>query len=104
MLSDSGRKKITHYLPRLTPDDWLFVAPEFAGLETSAHKVVVAAARAGRRNTALAVIAMAMHITGYVPVEALQAAARLGQRAQVAEENLRAIEIGVSSALQASET
>jgi 2-oxoglutarate/2-oxoacid ferredoxin oxidoreductase subunit beta len=104
VLSESGRNKITHYLSCLTPDDWLFVAPEFAGLETSAHKVVVAAARAGRRNSALAVMATAMQVTGYVPVEALQAAARLGQRAQVAEENLRAIEIGVASARPASET
>jgi Pyruvate/2-oxoacid:ferredoxin oxidoreductase gamma subunit len=36
-------------------------------------------------------------------VEALQAAARLGQRAEVAEENLRAIEMGVASAQQTSE-
>jgi 2-oxoglutarate ferredoxin oxidoreductase subunit beta len=98
VLSDSGRKKITHYLPRLTPDDWLFVTPDFAGLETSAHKVTVDATRAGRKNTALAVMAAAMQVTGYVPVEALQAAARLGQRTEVTEENLHAIALGVAAA------
>jgi Pyruvate/2-oxoacid:ferredoxin oxidoreductase gamma subunit len=90
-------------LSRLTPDDWLFVAPEFAELETEARKLVVDAARAGRRNAALAVMAAAVCITGYVPVEALQAAARLGQRAEVASENLRAIEIGVAWARQTGE-
>ena len=103
VLSESGCKKITHYLPRLTPEDWLFVVPEFAELETKARKLVVNPARAGRKNTALAVMAAAMHITGYVPVEALQAAARLDRRAEVTGENLRAIEIGVASAQQASE-
>lgn len=102
VLSDSGYKKVTHYLSRLTPDDWLFVVPEFADLQTGARKWVVEAARAGRRNSALAVMAAAMQVTGYVPVEALQAAARLSQRAGVAEENLRAIEIGVALARQAS--
>ena len=102
VLSDSGRKKITHYLPRQTPDDWLFVAPEFAGLETSARKVMVDTARAGRRNSALAVIAAAMQVTGYVPIEALQAAARLGQHTEVAQENLKAIEMGVASVHPAS--
>jgi Pyruvate/2-oxoacid:ferredoxin oxidoreductase gamma subunit len=104
VLSESGYKKTTHYLSRLTPDDWLLVAPEFSALETSARKVTVDTTRAGRRNTALAMVASAMHITGYVPVEALQTAARQGQRTEVAEENLRAIEIGVASARQASET
>jgi Pyruvate/2-oxoacid:ferredoxin oxidoreductase gamma subunit len=43
-------------------------------------------------------MAAAMQVTGYVPIEALQAAARLNQRADVADENLRAIEIGVDAA------
>jgi Pyruvate/2-oxoacid:ferredoxin oxidoreductase gamma subunit len=102
VLSDSGYKKVSHYLSRLTPDGWLFVVPEFAGLQTGAHKWVVEAARAGRRNSALVVMAAAMQVTGYVPVEALQAAARLGQRPDVAQENLKAIEMGVASARPAS--
>jgi len=98
VLSDSGYKKVTHYLSRLTPDDWVFVVPEFAGLETPARKMVVDVARAGRRNAALAVLAAAMQVTGYVPVEALQAAARLNPRVDVAEENLRAIALGAETA------
>jgi Pyruvate/2-oxoacid:ferredoxin oxidoreductase gamma subunit len=98
VLSDSGYKKVTHYLSRLTPDDWVFVVPEFASLETPARKRVVDVARAGRRNAALAVIAAAMQVTGYVPVEALQAAARLNPRVDVAEENLRAIALGAETA------
>jgi 2-oxoglutarate ferredoxin oxidoreductase subunit beta len=103
VLSAAGHKRVAHYLSRLTPGDWLFVAPEFARLETKARKLVVDVARAGRRNTALAVMAAAVRITGYVPVEALQAAARLDQRVEVASENLRAIEIGIAWARQTSE-
>jgi pyruvate/2-oxoacid:ferredoxin oxidoreductase beta subunit len=97
VLSENGYHKVTHYLPRLTPDDWLFVVPEFAGVETAARQVVLDIARAGRRNAALAVIAAAVQMTGYLPVEALQEAARIGQRAELAEENLQAIAIGVEA-------
>ncbi len=98
VLSENGYKKVTHYLSRLTPSDWLLVTPEFAGVHTAARKLVVDTSRAGRRNAALAMMAAAMQVTGHVPIEALQAAARLDQRAGVADENLRAIEIGVEAA------
>jgi pyruvate/2-oxoacid:ferredoxin oxidoreductase beta subunit len=98
VLSESGYKKVMHYLSRLAASDWLLVTPEFAGVNTAARKLVVDPSRAGRRNSALAMMAAAMQVTGYVPIEALQAAARLNQRADVADENLRAIEIGVDAA------
>jgi Pyruvate/2-oxoacid:ferredoxin oxidoreductase gamma subunit len=98
VLSESGYKKVTHYLSRLTASDWLLVTPEFAGVHTAARRLVVELGRAGRRNAALAMMAAALQVTGYVPIEALQAAARLNQRADVADENLRAIEIGVEAA------
>ncbi len=98
VLSESGYKKVTHYVSRLTASDWLLVTPEFAGVNTAARRLVVELGRAGRRSAALAMMAAAMQVTGYVPIEALQAAARLNQRADVADENLRAIEIGVEAA------
>jgi Pyruvate/2-oxoacid:ferredoxin oxidoreductase gamma subunit len=98
VLSENGYKKVTHYLSRLTPSDWLLVTPEFAGVNTAARKLVVDTSRAGRRNAALAMMAAAMQVTGHVPIEALQAAARFERRADVADENLRAIEIGVEAA------
>jgi len=106
VLSDNGYKKVTHYLPHLTPETWLFVTPDVAaaGIETPARKVVVDASRAGRRNTALAVIAAAMRTTGYLPIEALEEAARQGQRAEVAEENLQAIALGVTASSAMLET
>jgi pyruvate/2-oxoacid:ferredoxin oxidoreductase beta subunit len=98
VLSQSGYKQVTHYLPRLTSNDWLFVVPEFAGIESAARKTVIDAARAGRRNAALAIIAAAMQITGWLPKEALVEAIQLGQRAELAEENLQAIEVGAELA------
>ena len=98
VLSENGYRKVTHYLSRLTPSDWLLVTPEFAGVNTAARKLVVDTSRAGRRNAALAMMAAAMQVTGHVPIEALQAAARLNRRAGVADENLRAIEVGVEGA------
>ena len=97
VLSENGYKKVLHYLPHLTLDDWLFITPEFSGLETSARQAIVDISRAGRKNVALAVLAAAMQATGWLPVEALEEAARQGQRAEVAEENLQAIARGIAA-------
>jgi 2-oxoglutarate ferredoxin oxidoreductase subunit beta len=97
VLSENGYKKVAHYLRRMSPEGWLFVTPELENIETPARKIVVDAGRAGRKNTALAVIAAAMRTTGYLPTEALEEAARQGQRAEVAEENLQAIALGVAA-------
>ncbi len=99
VLSENGYKKVTHHLPHLTPDDWLFVVPEFADIAAGpAHKVVLDLGRVNRKSAALAAIAAAFKATGYLPVEALQEAARIGVRAELAEENMQAIAVGAAAA------
>ena len=98
VVSENGYKKVTHHLPRLTADDWLFVTPEFANVEAgAARKVVLDLGRVNRKNIALAAIAAALKATGYLPVESLQEAARVGVRQDIAEENLQAIVAGAAS-------
>lgn len=99
VVSENGYKKVTHHLPHLTADDWLFVTPEFANVEAgAARKVVLDLGRVNRKNVALAAIAAALKVTGHLPVEALQEAARVGVRPELAEENLQAIAAGAASA------
>ena len=98
VVSENGYKKVTHHLPHLTADDWLFVTPEFANVEAgAARKVVLDLGRVNRKNIALAAIAAALKATGYLPVESLQEAARVGVRQDIAEENLQAIVAGAAS-------
>ena len=98
VVSENGYKKVTHHLPRLTADDWLFVTSEFANVEAgAARKVVLDLGRVNRKNIALAAIAAALKATGYLPVESLQEAARVGVRQDIAEENLQAIVAGAAS-------
>jgi Pyruvate/2-oxoacid:ferredoxin oxidoreductase gamma subunit len=58
--------------------------------------------RVNRKNAALAAIASAFKVTGYLPVEALQEAARVGVRAELAQENLQAIAAGAAAAPSAA--
>jgi 2-oxoglutarate/2-oxoacid ferredoxin oxidoreductase subunit beta len=99
VVSENGYKKVKHHLPGLTSDDWVFVMPEFADIAAGpAHKVVLDLGRVNRKNAALAAIAAALKVTGHLPVEALQEAARIGMRAELAEENLQAIAAGAAAA------
>lgn len=95
LLSQDGYKKVTHHLPRMTPDDWLFVTPEFAGVECAARKVVLdfaaAGVRAARKNTALIAIAAAMRALDLYPFEAFEEAVRAGSKGAYLEENLQAL-------------
>jgi len=100
VVSENGYKKVTHHLPHLTADGWLFVTPEFANVEAgAARKVVLDLGRVNRKNIALAAIAAALKATGYLPVESLQEAARVGVRQDIAEENLQAIVAGAASVI-----
>ncbi len=96
VLSENGYQKVAHYLPRLTAENWLFVVPEFAELETRARKMVVDLSRVARKNTALAMITVVTQVMGWLPVEALQEAARQSQPAELVQENLRAIAVGAT--------
>lgn len=92
LVSEDGRKMAGRYLKALTPESWLFVAPEFAGLETPARKVVLDCAAAGgkgsKKNLGLLLTAAALRHLALFPIEACEAAIRRSARGAVAEENL----------------
>ncbi len=92
LVSEDGRKMAGRYLRALTPESWLFVTPEFAGLETPARKVVfdfeAAGVKGGKKNLGLLMAGAALRHLNLFPIEACEAAIRRGARGAVAEENL----------------
>jgi 2-oxoglutarate ferredoxin oxidoreductase subunit beta len=92
LISEDGRKMAGRYLKALTPESWLFLTPEFAGMETPAHKVILdfeaAGIRESKRHLAWLMAGAALQQLGLFPVEALAEAIRRGQRAEIAAENL----------------
>ncbi|HIC90357.1 MAG TPA: hypothetical protein EYP04_13270, partial [Anaerolineae bacterium] len=95
LLTADGYGKVHHLLPRMTPQDWLFVSPQFADVESPARKVVVdfkaSGIRASSRNLAIMTTGVALRMLDLYPAAALEEAVRLTQRPVVAEENLRAL-------------
>ena len=92
LISEEGRKAAGRYLAGLTAESWLFVTPEFAGLETPARLVVLdleaPAGRVGKKNLGLLMAAAALRRLGLFPLEACEEAIRRSQRGAIAEENL----------------
>ncbi len=92
LISEEGRKMAGRYLAALTDESTLFTTPEFAGLETPAHKVVfdfaAAGVRAGRRELGMLMAGAALRVLGLFPMEACEEAIRRSQRGAIAEENL----------------
>jgi 2-oxoglutarate ferredoxin oxidoreductase subunit beta len=92
LISEEGREMAARYLGALTEDSWLFTAPEFAGIETPARKMVIdfaaAGVRAGRRDLGLLMAGAALRVLNLFPIEACEEAIRRGQRSAIAEENL----------------
>ena len=91
------------YLKALTPESWLFVTPEFAGLDTSAHKVVFNFAagglKGGKKNLGLLMAAAALRYLSLFPIEACEAAIRRNARGAVVEENLATLADSANLAL-----
>ena len=71
LVSEDGRKMAGRYLRALTPESWLFVTPEFAGLETPARKVVfdfeAAGIKGGKKNLGLLMAGAALRAPEPVP-------------------------------------
>ncbi len=92
LVTEDGRKMAGRYLRALTAESWLFVTPEFAGLETPARKAVfdfeAAGIRGGKKNLGLLMAAAALRRLGLFPMEALEEAIRRGSRGSIADENL----------------
>ena len=96
LVSEDGRKMAGRYLQALTPESWLFVTPEFAGLETPARKVVfdfeAAGIKGGKKNLGLLMAAAALRRLDLFPIERCEEAIRRGSRGTMAEENLKVLE------------
>jgi 2-oxoglutarate ferredoxin oxidoreductase subunit beta len=104
LVTEDGRRSAISHLRGLTPESWLFVTPEFAGLETPAHKVVLdpetAGIRRNKRNLALLMAATALRQLRLYPIEALEAAIRRGQRNSIIEESLEVLAKSAAVAIQ----
>jgi 2-oxoglutarate/2-oxoacid ferredoxin oxidoreductase subunit beta len=91
LISEEGRTMAARTLAALTEESWLFVTPEFAGLETPARKVVfdfaAAGVRAGRRDLGVLMACAALRVLKIFPIEACEEAIRR-QRSPIAGENL----------------
>jgi len=92
LLTEDGRRMAGRYLKALTPESWLFVTPEHAGLETTASKIVfdfeAVGIKGGKRNLGLLMAAAALRRLDLFPMDALAEAIRRGTRGAIAEENL----------------
>ena len=95
LVTEDGRRMAGRYLKALTPESWLFVTPEFAGLETPARKVVfdfdAAGIKGSKKNLGLLMAAAALRRLGVFPIEAVAEAIRRGSRGPVTEENLEVL-------------
>jgi len=96
LATEDGRKASGRYLKALTAESWLFTTPEFANLETPARKVVfdfeAMGVKGSKKNLALLMVASALQQLGLFPLAACEEAARRGQRPEVAEETITAIQ------------
>jgi 2-oxoglutarate ferredoxin oxidoreductase subunit beta len=92
LVTEDGRRMAGRYLKALTPESWLFVTPEYAGLETPARKLVfdfdAAGIKGSKKNLGLLMATAALRRLGVFPIEAMAEAIRRGSRGPVTEENL----------------
>ncbi len=101
ILSEDGRKKTAAYLPKMSPESWLFVTPAFADLESPARKIILDPQQITRGlprdSEALALVTVGMAKMGLIPTEALLSAAEAFSPAY-AQENRRAVETALTAA------
>jgi pyruvate/2-oxoacid:ferredoxin oxidoreductase beta subunit/Pyruvate/2-oxoacid:ferredoxin oxidoreductase gamma subunit len=95
LVTEDGRRMAGRYLKALTPESWLFVAPEFAGLETPARKVVLnfdaVGIKGSKKNLGLLMAAAALRQLGLFPMEAVKEAIQRDSRGAIREESLETL-------------
>ncbi len=99
LLSEDGYRKAAPYLPEMTEESWLFITPEFAGVESRARKVVLDPGKlrkVPRTSVAMALAASGLAHTGILTEEALLAAAESVSRSY-AEQNRAAVTAALAS-------
>jgi Pyruvate/2-oxoacid:ferredoxin oxidoreductase gamma subunit len=99
ILTTDGYKQVAHYLPAMTPADWVFITPEFSHVSTPARKIELdwqkAAHPISKAGHALAALAAALAHLDIIPIAALEEAARQ-DNPRYAEDNLQAIATGLT--------
>jgi len=96
LLAPEGRKVVGKVLAGLGPGTRLYVRTDLLPLETGAQIVPLDfdRARAGKKDMAMMALAAMLADTGLLPLEALREAVSLGQRPEIVQESLAAIEAG----------
>ncbi|MGC8875266.1 MAG: thiamine pyrophosphate-dependent enzyme, partial [Chloroflexia bacterium] len=96
VLAPEGLKVSRRTVQRLGPGSRLYVRSDLLPVETGAQVIPLDLAQAGKKDQAMMALAALVKDTGLLPVEALREAVTLGQRAEVAQENLAALEAGLA--------
>lgn len=97
--SEEGRAQASRRLRALGPESRVYTLPGLAGVETGARTLVLDPSRRGLHlpsaSAAIALLAAALVDLDVVPAEALLAAAEADEGARHAEDNARALALGV---------
>ncbi len=92
LVTEDGHRMAGRYLKALTPENWLFVTPELAGLETPARKVVfdfeAAGVKGSKKNLGLLMASAALRVLDLFPIAACAEAIHRSTRSAIREENL----------------
>ncbi|MCL5950214.1 MAG: thiamine pyrophosphate-dependent enzyme [Chloroflexi bacterium] len=95
IITPEGLSQVARELKAMDESQVVYVVPELAdGIQTKARKIVFNFARAKSSRKTLAVMATAAVVrhTGLYPLDAFRAALTMGQRVDIAKENLEAVE------------
>ncbi len=99
VLTPEGLSQVPRQLRAMDESQTVYVVPELADqVETRAHKIVFNLNRAPvtRKSLALAAAAATVRHANLYPLDAFREAIVAGQRAEIAQENLQAVEAGQS--------
>jgi pyruvate/2-oxoacid:ferredoxin oxidoreductase beta subunit len=96
VLSPEGLSQVPRQLRAMDESQTVYVVPELAThVQTRARKIVFNMTRAiSKKSLALAATAAIIRHANLYPLEAFREAISVGQRAEIAQENLRAVEAG----------
>lgn len=95
VLSPEGLSQVPRQLRAMDESQTVYVVPELAAaVQTRAHKIVLNFARPpSKKSLAITATAAIIRHTNLYPLEAFREALSVGQRAEIAQENLRAVEM-----------
>ncbi len=95
VITPEGLSQVPRQLRAMDESQTVYVVPELAGqIETRARKVVLNVQRApvSRKSLAVTVAAAIVRASGLYPLDAFREAICAGQRAEIAQENLKAVD------------